>query len=125
MLPSGCATHKDYEPKSKDEAEIKKVLVTFDEAVRKKDVQRVALLLHENFKGVIGKQRQSVTKKEYLEHLLKQGAESHFAGAPQMNISGDKADVKIPVSVGTQWYGTIIFHLTKEDHKWLINGWEF
>lgn len=121
----GCATFKDYKPKSKDEAEIMNVLLVFGEAEDKEDVQKVAPLLHDNFKGMVGKERKMVTKEEYLEHLTKQSAEATFAGAPQMRISGNKADVKVPISVGTQWYGTMVLHLTKENNKWLITGWEY
>jgi len=119
-----CATPKDYKPKSKDEADINNVLITFDELASKGDVQRVAPLLHENFNGEVGKDREVLTKKEYLSRLSKQASQSRFSGEPQMTINGNKANVKIPVSVGTQWYGTVDFLLIKENNTWLITGWK-
>ena len=121
----GCATLKNYKPKSKEEAAIKNVLVTFGNAENKGDVQGVSPLLHENFSGPVGKERTVLSKREYLEGLPKRAAEDPqiSAGEPQMTIMGDKADVKCPVTVGNVWYGTIVFHLVKENNRWLVMGW--
>lgn len=121
----GCATLKDYKPKSKEEAAIKGVLVTFAKAANKGDVQGVSPLLHENCKGPVGRKRTVLAKKEYLEGLPKRAAETPAitVGEPQMTITGNKADVKCPVTVGNQWHGTIVYHLVKENNKWLILGW--
>lgn len=55
----GCVStsFKDFKPKSKEEAAIKHVLVTFGNAANKGDVQGVSPLLHENFSGPVGKER--------------------------------------------------------------------
>lgn len=123
----GCATFKDYKPKSKEEATIKDVLLTFDNAANKGDAQGVSPFLHENFKGPVGKKRTVLAKKEYLESLPKRAAETPEVtiGEPQMTITGDKADVKCPITVGNQWHGTIVYHLVKENNKWLIIGWKY
>jgi hypothetical protein len=121
---SGCATPKDYKPKSKDEAEINNVLIAFDEGAGNGDVQKVAPLLHENFNGEVGRDGEILTKKEYLARLSKQATQSRFSGEPQMTIDGNKAEVQIAVSAGTKWYGKMVFHLVKENDKWLITGWK-
>ena len=122
----GCATLKDYKPKSKEEAAIKDVLVTYSKAATKGDVQGVSPFLHENFKGLVGKKRTVLAKKEYLEGLPKRAAEMPEVtiGEPQMTITGDKADVKCPITVGN-WYSTIVYHLVKENNKWLIINWKY
>lgn len=121
----GCATLKDYKPKSQEEAEIKNVLVTFGNAANRGDVQGVSPLLHEKFSGPVGKERTVLSKREYLEGLPKRAAEDPqiSVGEPQMTIMGDKADVKCPVTVGNVWYGTMVFHLIKENNEWLVMGW--
>ena len=118
----GCATLQDYKPKSKEEAAIKEVLVTLGKAATEGDVQGASPLLHENFKGPVGRKRTVLAKKEYLEGLPKRAAETPTitVGEPQMTITGNKADVKCPVTVGNQWHGTIVYHLVKENNKWLI-----
>jgi len=123
----GCATLKDYKPKSKEEGAIKDVLVTFGKTATKGDVHGVSPLLHENFKGQVGKERTVLAKKEYLEVLPKRAAKRPqiIIGDPQMTIMGDKADVKCPVTVGNEWHGTIVYHLVKENNKWLIIGWKY
>ena len=112
----GCATLKDYKPKSKEEAAIKNVLVTYAKAWNKGDAQGVSPLLHENFKGPVGGDLTVLAKKGYLEALPKRAADSAgiTVGEPQMTITGDKADVKCPITVGNQWHGTIVYHLVKE-----------
>ena len=66
-----------------------------------------------------------LAKKEYLEGLPKRAAETPemTVGEPQMTITGDKADVKSTVTVGNEWSGAMVFHLVKENNKWLIMGW--
>ena len=56
----GYAAAKDYEPKSKDEADINDVLVAFQEAASKSDVQKVGPLLHEDFSAEVGRDRTAV-----------------------------------------------------------------
>jgi hypothetical protein len=122
-----CATLKDYKPKSKEDAAIKDVLVTFGEAENKGDVQGASPFLHESFMAPVGRQRTVLAKKEYLEDLPKRAAEGPqiTIGEPQMTIMGNKADVKCPLTVGSEWHGTIIFHLVRENNKWLITGWNY
>jgi len=121
----GCATLKDYKPKSKEESAIKHVLVTFVNAANKGAVQGVSPLLHENFSGPVGRERTVLSKKEYLEGLPKRAEEDPpiAVGEPQMTIMGDKAEVKCPVTVSNVWYSTMLIHLVKENNRWLIIGW--
>ena len=123
----GCATLKDYKPKSKEEAAIKNVLVTFMDSAKKGDVKGVSPFLHENFKAQVGKERKIQVRKEYLERLPKRVAEGRIGGTygePQMTITGNKADVKCPVTI-RDWQGTFVFHLVRENGRWLIMGWEY
>ncbi|MBC8462314.1 MAG: hypothetical protein H8D67_30460 [Deltaproteobacteria bacterium] len=122
----GCATFKDYKPKSKEEAAIMNVLVTFTDSAKKGDVKGVSPFLHENFKAPVGKERKIQVRKEYLERLPKRSLESltDSLGEPQMTITGNKADVKCLMTV-QNWQGTFVFHLVRENGRWLIMGWEY
>ncbi|MBC8419200.1 MAG: nuclear transport factor 2 family protein [Desulfobacterales bacterium] len=121
-----CATLKDSKPKSQEEALIKKVLVAFWDAFEKGDVKGVSALLTENATCMTGKDRKVFSKKEYLDTLSQRAGDSpHIVmGEPQMSIKGDKADVKCSVT-RDQWYGQFVFHLIKENGKWLIMGWKY
>lgn len=120
----GCATLKDYKPKSKEEAAIKNVLVTHIDSAKRGDVQRVSPGLHKDFKGPVGRERKIMTKKEYLENLPQRAPKMPpmTIGEPQMTITGNKADVKCYATIGS-WQGTIVFHLVRENGRWFIIGW--
>lgn len=123
----GCATLKEYKPKSKEEEAIKNVLITFFDSAKKGDVQKVSPLLHEAFKASVGKDRKIFTKETYLEGLPKRAAEgstSATAGSPEMTINGNKAEVKCFMTT-ERWSGTMVFHLVRQNGKWLIMGWEY
>jgi len=96
------------------------------DSAEKGDVKGVSPFLHENFKAPVGKERKILVRKEYLERLPKRAAEGFTGtlGEPQMTITGNKADVKCPVTV-QNWHGTFVFHLVRENGKWLIMGWEY
>ncbi|MCF8084708.1 MAG: nuclear transport factor 2 family protein [Deltaproteobacteria bacterium] len=122
----GCATLKEYKPKSKEEAAIKNVLVTFMDSAKKGDVQGVSPLLHDDFKAPVGRERKVLSKNEYLEALPQRAAEHPpiTMSEPQMNIKGDRADVKCSVTRGN-WHGQLVFHLIRDHGKWLITSWEY
>jgi len=75
----------------------------------------------------VGRERTVLARKEYLEGLPKRAAKTPaiIIGEPQMTITGNKADVKCPVTVDNQWRGTIVYHLVREDGRWLFMGWEY
>ena len=123
----GCvATLKDYKPKSSVEEEIKIVLVMYENEWNKHNEAGVLALFHDRAKVMYGRERNIASKKEYVNILPKRIAANPTIklSAPKMSITGDKADVKVTLSLG-QYQSPITFCLVREKGKWLIMSWKY
>ena len=123
----GCvATLKDYKPKSSVEEAIKIVLVMYENEWNKHNEAGVLALFHDRAKVMYGRERNIASKKEYV-NILPERMAAHPTiklSAPKMNITGDKADVKVTLSMG-HYQSPITFDLVREKSKWLIMSWKY
>ena len=123
----GCvATLKDYKPKSSVEEEIKIVLVMYENEWNKHNEAGVLALFHDRAKVMYGRERNIASKKEYVNILPERMAAypTIKLSAPKMSITGDKADVKVTLSMG-QYQTPTTFYLVREKSKWLIMSWKY
>lgn len=127
ILVIGCvATLNDYRPKSSDEEAIKMLLVKWESTWNNHNEQGNLGLWHDSAKIMYGKDRMIASKKEYV-NILPERMAAHPTiklGAPKMNIIGDKADVKVTLSIG-QYQTPTTFYLVREKSKWLIMSWKY
>jgi len=117
---SCAATLKDYQPKSPDEAEIKGLLMNYDNTWNNKDEAGFLSLWHDKAELTYGRDRITVSKQEYAK-IIKQRMEAfpvHELGSPKVKIEGNKATVKVPQMV-QGGYISMTFDLVRED-KWFF-----
>jgi len=131
LLYVSCATIKleHYEPKSADEEEIVKVLLTNLETNRNRDISGHLSTFHDDASiqvWISGEDRPIVSKVDYGE--LK--PETHYWGIPgrlsitSINIRGNDAIVKCRHHV-ERWKTSVTFLLVKENDQWLIMEYTF
>ncbi len=127
MLFACAATLKDYKPKSSEEEAIKVVLVGFESAWNRHDLQGVLDVLHEKGKFMTGREKKLVSKKEYADILPSRMLEvpTMTIGTPQINIVGEKAVVNASIDFVRIQIPSFIYHMVKENNKWLIMSWEY
>ena len=124
----GCAaTLKDYKPKSSEQEAIKMVLVALESAWNKNDLPGVLAVFHEKGRFMTGKEKKVVSKKEYADILPSRIAElpTMTIGTPKINIAGEKAVVNASVDFIKFQNPSFIYHMVKENNKWLIMSWEY
>jgi len=124
----GCAaTLKDYKPKSSEEEAIKVVLVGFENAWNRHDLQGVLAAFHEKGKFMTGREKKIVSKKEYADILPLRMLElpTITIGIPKIDIAGEKAAVNASVDFVKFQNPSFIYHMVKENNKWLIMSWEY
>lgn len=116
----------DYEPRSSQEESVKKVLLAFQEGVLTQDSKKVEALIHENASIMIGSDRKMLSKTEYAEILSYRLAEnsSIFLGTPKIDISGDKAEIRIYMKRGGGRF-LMVFTMLMENDQWYILKWEY
>ena len=116
----------EYMPSSDQEAAIKNVLLGFEEGVNRRDVRKVAGLIHEDAMLMLGRERSLISKPDYLRILPQRLADQPpiSLGRPKMALSGNTADVRIYMKRGEARV-LVNFHLTRVDHRWAINGWDY
>lgn len=121
MLLIGCATLKDYKPKSSKEKAIKIVLLKYESTWNNHDEQGFLALWHDNGKIMTGRDHKLVSKKEYVKIIPERMATypKFNLGAPKMSIMGDKANVKVTILIGGHGF-LHTFRLVNENNKWLI-----
>jgi len=115
-----------YEPKSPPEQGLKKTLLEFQEGVKAKDADKVKNLLSENASIMVGRDRQILSKKEYVEILSERLAENPpiSFGKPKMTVNGDNAEVRIYVTRGDSNF-LVVYDLQYENDKWYIQSWRY
>ena len=124
----GCAaTLKDYKPKSSEEDAIKVVLVAFESAWNRHDLQGVLAVFHDKGKFMTGREKKIVSKKEYADILPLRMLElpTITIGIPKIDIAGEKAAVNASVDFVKFQNPSFIYHMVKENNKWLIMSWEY
>ncbi len=126
MLFGCAATLKDYKPKSSEEEAIKVVLVSLESAWNRHDLQGVLAVFHEKGKFMTGREKKLVSKKEYADILPSKMLEipTMTIGTPKINIVGEKAVVNASVDY-VRFQSPFIYHMVKENNKWLIMSWEY
>ena len=127
MLFGCAATLKDYKPKSSEEEAIKVVLVGFENAWNRHDLQGVLAAFHEKGKFMTGREKKIVSKKEYADILPLRMLElpTITIGIPKIDIAGEKAAVNASVDFVKFQNPSFIYHMVKENNKWLIMSWEY
>ena len=115
-----------YEPKSHQEAALKSVLLELQHGVNTRDAGKIESLLHEKASIMIGRERKILSKAEYRKVLPKRLADSPpFAlGKPKISVSGDKAEVKIYLTLGN-FDGLIVYNMKQENSRWYIQSWKY
>jgi len=127
MLFGCAATLKDYKPKSSEEDAIKVVLVAFESAWNRHDLQGVLAVFHDKGKFMTGREKKIVSKKEYADILPARMSElpTMIIGVPKINIAGEKAVVNVSVDFVRFQNPSFIYHLVKENNRWFIMSWEY
>jgi len=115
-----------YEPKSPQEQALKRVLLDLQDGVNTMNSEKVESLIQEKASIMVGRDRKILSKAEYVKILPKRLAEnpSIAFGTPKMNVSGNKAEVKIYMAYRDSNI-LISYTLQLENHKWYIQSWEY
>ena len=128
FLFSGCAgTLATYEPKNPEETAIKVLLLKWEKTYNSGDVTGNLSTWNDKAQIMYGTtDRKLATKKEYIEILperMKANPRVNL-GSPDINFSGDKAEVKTTLSSSR---GTVpaTFNLIKENNLWSIISWKY
>lgn len=116
----------EYTPSSDQEAAVKSVLLDFQDGVNRRDPENVAGLIHEDATLMFGRERRRLSKPDYLKILPQRLADQPpiALGRPKMTLSGNRADVRIYMKRGDARV-LVTFHLTRDVHRWAINGWTY
>ena len=116
----------NYEPKSPQEQALKSIFLDFQDGVNTLDSKKVENLIHEKASIMTGRERKTLSKKEYINILPERLAENPpiALGIPKMKVSGDKAEVKIYMTRGN-YNSLVVFNMKFENNKWYIQGWKY
>ena len=116
----------DYEPKSPQEQALKNIMLDFQDGVNTKDSKKIENLIHQNAAIMTGRDRQIISKADYIKILPIRLAENPpiALGKPKMTVSGDKAEVKIYMARG-DYNGLVVFNMKLENTRWYIQGWKY
>jgi len=115
-----------YEPKSKQEEALKKVLLEFQDGVNTLDSKKIENLIHENASLMTGRDRKMYSRVEYVKILPKRLTDNPpiAFGKPKMSVSGDTAEVKIYMTRGN-YNGLVTYSMKQENNKWYIQSWKY
>lgn len=118
---TGCATFKDYKPKTAAEEEIMTTLNTYFDSWSNHDADGVLSVIHEDAKLMTGRERNVLDKKQFAEYLPNRfkTASDIRKGSPKMSVRGDEATVTVPFN-GPDWQLSWVVKLVKENGKWFI-----
>jgi hypothetical protein len=116
----------DYDPQSPQEQALKNVLLDFQDAVNTLDAIKIGNLIHENASIMIGRDREILSKAEYVKILPKRLAENPAIslGKPKMSVTGNQAEVKIYMTRGN-YNGVIVYHMKLDNNRWYIQSWKY
>ena len=116
----------EYVPSSDQEAAVKGVLLDFQVGVNLKDANKVAALIHEDATLMLGRERNRLSKSDYVKILPQRLADQPpiALGRPKMDIKSDAADVHIYLIRGNARV-LVTYHLMRNDDRWTISGWTY
>ena len=116
----------EYIPSSDRESSLKNVLLDFQDGVKRRDVEKVAGLIHENATLMVDRERRLLSKPDYVKILSQRLTNNPpiALGKPKMVLSGNTADVSIYMSRGGARF-LMTFHLMHDDQRWTISGWTY
>ena len=121
---SGCVTTlQGYQPKGPEEIKIRELLLKFENTLNSRDVPGYLALWNDKAQIMYGKDRQIASKKEYTQILPERmkGAPKVKVGAPDIKVSGNKAEVSFVLSLG-DFQRVTTYYLIKENDLWSIMG---
>lgn len=125
---SSCATTpitpmalRDYKPANHEEAAVISVIISFEESLNQADKQKLSGILADEAKMMHGRDKKTLTKKEYenvLSQRIKEMGIIKFSN-PRVDINQDVATVKADYKsrVAILAYS---FKLKKTGDKWFI-----
>ena len=126
-----CCGKKDppfssYEPKTHQEQAIKDALLEFQAGVNQKKAERIADLLHQDAMLMVGRERQVISRSEYVKILPKRLEENPpiYLGRARMNVADETAEVRIYSTRGGSRY-LIVFQMQFVKDKWYISSWKY
>jgi hypothetical protein len=116
----------EFNPNSQQEEALKILLLNLQDGINRKDSNKIADLLHENASIMIGRNREIVSKAEYIKILPQRLAESPtFAfGKPKISVSDTKAEVNIYIVRGNIRF-LITYDMQFDNNKWYIKSWKY
>jgi hypothetical protein len=117
---------ENYQPESPAQKALKGVLLEFQEGINSKNEHQIGRLLHTNAELMVGRNRQLLSKKEYIQILPQRlvGNPTVRLSTPKIRISGNKAIAKIYMWRGNSKF-LMVIHMLFDNYKWLITGWDY
>lgn len=124
---NGCVgTLSTYAPKNPEETAIINLLLKWEKTYNSGDVTGNLSTWHDNAQIMLGTDHKLATKNQYIEILPERmkANPSVNLGTPDVNISGDKAEIKTTLSSSR---GTLpaTVNLIKENNLWSIISWKY
>jgi hypothetical protein len=115
-----------YEPQTAHEQALKTVLLDLQDGVNTRNSKKIGNLIHEKASIMTGRDRNILSKAEYIKILPKRLADNPpiALGKPKMAVSGDSAEVKIYMTRGN-YNGLIVYNMKLEDNNWYIQSWKY
>ena len=115
-----------YVPKSPQEQVLKSIFLDLQEGVNTRDANKIENLIHEKASLMTGRDRKILSKAEYIKILPARlaGNASISLGILKMTVAGDKAEVKIYLTLGN-FDGLIVYNMKQENNKWFIQSWKY
>lgn len=127
VVLSGCATtHESYQPIGPDQMRVKELFLKWETTWNSRDIPGHLALWNDKAKIMYGRDRQIASKKEYIQILPERmkANPSIKVGSPDIKVVGNKAEVKVILSIRDTQTATI-FYLIKENDLWSIMNWEY
>jgi len=128
ILVSGCGSSlSEFEPRNEAEAGIKRLFIILDGAIRNRDAEGIATLLHPDAKVMIWEgKRKTISRARYLKMLPQRLAKAPVAtfSAPKIQTSSDGAGVLIYMKYNKSRV-LMTYDLIREGDIWLIRSWKF
>ena len=117
---------ENYQPESPTQKALKEVLLQFQEGINSKNEHQIGRLLHTNAELMVGRNRQLLSRNEYIQILSQRltGSPTVRLSTPKIRISGDKATAKIYMWRGNSKF-LMVIHMLFDNYKWLITGWDY
>ena len=115
-----------FEPKTPEEQALKDVFLDFQDGVNTKNAKKIENLIHENASLMVGRDRKILSKGPYVKSLPKRLEDNPpiALGRPQIDVSGDTAEVKIYMTRG-RFNGLIVYNMKLENKRWYILSWKY